>query len=287
MKNIMQEITPVNSDDLFIVLHQTRVYFDFPTHYHSDYEINLVKNASGTRIVGDSTFPFAELDLVMLGPRLYHSWQGHTDESSRVVTIQFGNDLFDSGFISKKLFVSVKEMLEKSKRGIEFSDDTKRVMDSRIMRLHKKQGFDSALEFFSILYDLSVSRNQKILSSPSFNDNWNETKSKRIKLVVDYIQKNYQNRITIDEVSGLINMNDTTFCHFFKKRTQRSFVDYLNEIRIGYASRQLIETTDSIAEICYACGFNNISNFNRYFKKKKGMTPSEYRELNQSLITKY
>lgn len=106
-------------------------------------------------------------------------------------------------------------------------------------------------------------------------------------MATSYINKNYQNKIMISDVANLISMTNSSFCHFFKKRTRKSFVDYLNEVRIGHASVQLIETTKSISEVCYNCGFNNVSNFNRIFRTKKGQTPSEFRKFNQQQIMKY
>ncbi len=148
-----------------------------------------------------------------------------------------------------------------------------------------KSGFDSLLELLSILYDLSISRNQKLLSSSSYVNKYESSKSRRIKKVTDYIYDNYADQIKLKEVADLVNMSETAFSHFFKKRTHRSFSELLHDVRVGNATRLLIESEKSMAEIGYECGFNNLSNFNRIFKKKKGCTPSEFKK-SQELITK-
>jgi AraC-like DNA-binding protein len=159
-------------------------------------------------------------------------------------------------------------------------------MVGKLDKLSNTQGFDSLLEFLSILYDLAISRNQKILASASYVGHIDPSKSRRIQKITSFIQDNLHNEIRIKEVAGMVNMSETAFSHFFKKQTQRSFTDYLTDIRIGYAARELIDSEKTISEICYQSGFNNISNFNRTFKKKRGVTPSDFRSQ-QRLITKY
>lgn len=112
-------------------------------------------------------------------------------------------------------------------------------------------------------------------------------KSRRITKVCDYIEKNFQDSVKLSDVAKLVNMSESAFSHFFKKKTGCSFIDYLNSVRIGKASQMLIDTTHSINEICYSCGFNNLSNFIRIFKKFKGPTPSEYRSKLQQILIKY
>jgi len=278
----------VNREDFFIVLNHPHAKFDYPTHYHPDNEINLVQNTRGKRKIGDSVMDFEGIDLVMIGPYTYHSWHGEKgNDNAHVVTIQFPEDLFAQTLLDKKLLRPIKELMERSVRGIEFSPETRLQLKDKLLRLSDVRGFDSILEFLSILYDLAISRNQKVLASPSFNNNGYVSNSRRIKTTCDYIQANYRIDITLPEVARLVNMSPSAFSHFFKKRTSRTFTDYLNDVRIGYATRMLIETTRSISEICFECGFSNISNFNRLFKKKKGQTPSEFRNNIQQMLTKF
>jgi len=281
-----REITPVQPDDFFIIMNHIDALFDYPIHYHPEYELNLVMKSTGKRIVGDSINEYSGIDLVFIGPNTYHKWSGDGSEGSHVITIQFPEDLFDQSFLDRKLMNPIKELLKKSYRGIEFSEETKVEMKERILALCNMHGFDSVLSFLSILYDLAISRNQRLLASSTFKSEFEIPKSQRIKKVVQHLQEHYDQEIMLSEVATMVNMSDSAFSHFFKRRTQRSFSDYLIDIRIGHACRKLLETNHNISNICYNCGFNNLSNFNRLFKKKKGCTPSEFREYNQ-MITKY
>jgi AraC-like DNA-binding protein/quercetin dioxygenase-like cupin family protein len=287
MKNIIREITPLTNEDFFVVLYHPNAKFDFPTHYHPEYEINYVQKAKGTRVVGETVCSYEDLDLVITGPNIYHSWQSETGGAELVITIQFQKDLLPVSFQNKKLLTPIREMLDRSNRGIEFSKETIERVTPKIKNLINENGFDSFLDFLSILHEMAISDNQKVLCSSTFSPDIDMFKSRRIRMATSYINKNYQNKIMISDVANLISMTNSSFCHFFKKRTRKSFVDYLNEVRIGHASVQLIETTKSISEVCYNCGFNNVSNFNRIFRTKKGQTPSEFRKFNQQQIMKY
>ena len=168
-------------------------------------------------------------------------------------------------------------MLEKSARGISFSKKSIEQITPRLMALNQKQGFDSVLELISILHDLSTSRNMQFLSDATFNNTELSHNSRRIEKVFEYMNHNFDRPISLAEVSKLANMTEVSFSRFFKKRTGITFIDSLMEMRLGHASRLLIDTTQSVAEIAYNCGFNNMSNFNRIFKKKKNCTPKEFR----------
>jgi transcriptional regulator GlxA family with amidase domain len=173
----------------------------------------------------------------------------------------------------------IRNMFERSLRGILFSRETVEVITPRLYELTKKHGFDSVLELMSILHDLSISRNMRTLSDSTFQPT--ETisyNSRRVETVMAYLNKNFEKEITLSEIAKLAAMSEVAFSRFFKLRTGKTFVDTLNEIRLGNASRLLIDTTQSISEIAYHCGFNNLSNFNRMFKKKKHCTPKEFRE---------
>jgi transcriptional regulator GlxA family with amidase domain len=170
-------------------------------------------------------------------------------------------------------------MLERSQRGIVFSPETILTLKDRILGLDKKSGFDSVLELMSILHDLSISRNMRLLSDPSFANDKFYYNSRRIEKVFEHMNTNYNKQVTLAEVSKIANMPEASFSRFIKKRTGKTFIDSLNEIRLGHASRMLIDSTATVAEIAYKCGFNNISNFNRIFKRKNLLCiPKEFRE---------
>ncbi|MFL5745778.1 MAG: helix-turn-helix domain-containing protein [Niastella sp.] len=283
MKNsLLREITPLTQSDCFTLFSRVKSEFDFPLHYHEEFELNFIQNAKNARrVIGDHIEDIDELELVLVGSNLQHAWFTHHCKSNEIreITIQFHKDLFDEKLLRRNQLSFIRTMLEKSLRGILFSKETTQQLAPRIMELNQKQGFDSVLELMSILHDLSISRNMRILSDASFNNTEQYTyNSRRIEKTLEYMNHNFDKPITLNEVARLANMSDAAFSRFFKQRTGNTFIDSLTEIRLGHASRMLIDTTQSIAEVAYHCGFNNISNFNRIFKKKKNCTPKDFRE---------
>ncbi|PWT71471.1 MAG: AraC family transcriptional regulator [Bacteroidetes bacterium] len=280
-KDIMREITPLTQNDCFTIFSRVKKEFTFPLHYHDEFELNLICNGAGAkRIIGDHIEVIDDLELVLVGPNLYHSWFTYQckNEEIKEVTIQWHKDLFDDKFLCRNQLNYIRCMFDRSSRGIAFSGETIRSLAPRILSLNEKSGFDSVLELMSILHDLSTSRNMRTLSNATFANEHFSYNSRRIEKAFQYMHNNYDRTITLSEVAKLVSMTDVSFSRFIKKRTGNTFIDTLNEIRLGHASKKLIDTTHSIAEISYNCGFNNISNFNRIFKKKKGCTPKEFRE---------
>jgi AraC-like DNA-binding protein len=279
-ETILREITPLTQADCFTMFSRKKKSFDFPLHYHDEIELNFIMNAKGARrLIGDHMEEIGDMELVLVGPNLEHAWFGEGfSKDITEVTIQFDNDFFSEKFLQKNQLSFIRGMLEKSSRGILFSTNTTKQLAPRIMELSKKQGFDSVLELMSILHDLSISRNYRILSDSGFSSAEKHTySSRRIDKVMTYSHQNFHKPVSLSEVAKLTNMTETAFSRFFKLQTGMTFINCLNEIRLGHASRMLIETTHSIAEIAYDCGFNNISNFNRIFKSKKGCTPKDLR----------
>ncbi|HEX8355837.1 MAG TPA: AraC family transcriptional regulator, partial [Segetibacter sp.] len=217
----------------------------------------------------------------LVGPNLQHGWFTHKCEKGDIkeITIQFHRDLFDEKFLHRNQMTFIKSILEKSLRGVLFSKETIKGIRSRLTELPHKQGFDSVLELLSILHDLSTSRNIRILSDAAFNNieslSYN---SRRIEKIMTYLNNNFDKDISLAEAAKIAGMTEVSLSRFFKLRTGKTFVDTLNEVRLGTASRMLIDTTNSITEVAYKCGFNNMSNFNRIFKKKKDCTPKEFRQ---------
>lgn len=278
---ILREITPLTSSDCFTIFARVKSEFDFPLHSHEELELNFILNAKGAkRVVGDHIAEIEDAELVLVGSNLPHVWQTHKCKSKEIreITIQFHKDLFDEKFLRRNQLSFIRTMLERSARGISFSRQTIEQITPRLIALNQKHGFDSVLELMSILHDLSISRNMHTLSDATFNNVEFSYNSRRIGKAVDYMNQNFQKQITLSEVAKLANMTDVSFSRFFKNRTGITFMDSLLEMRLGHASRLLIDTTQSVSEVAYNCGFNNISNFNRLFKKKKGCTPKEFRE---------
>ncbi|AXG72911.1 AraC family transcriptional regulator [Flavobacterium arcticum] len=275
-----REIPPLTKGDSFLVFDRVKDSFDFPIHYHPEYEINFILNGKGVkRIVGDHIDEINDIELVLVGPNLYHGWELNRCINKKIheITIQFHNDLFNDSLLSRRIMMPIKDMFNRANHGILFSEKVGAELADRLVRISKLDGMDYFLEIISILHDMANSRNQQLLSTYTVDYDTFEDDDK-MKLVYEYIQKNFSEKITLDEVSDVASMSPVSFNRFIKKRTSKTFVNYLNDIRVGYAARWLVEKDLSISEIAFKSGFNNIANFNRIFKSVKNTTPSQYRE---------
>ncbi|WP_276482157.1 AraC family transcriptional regulator [Paraflavitalea pollutisoli] len=280
--DILREITPLTQSDCFTLFSRVKSEFDFPLHTHEEYELNFIQHAKNAqRVIGDHMEEIDDIELVLVGPNLQHAWFTHRSKGKEIreITIQFHKDLFDERLLRRNQLSFIRTMFERSVRGILFSKETALRVAPRIIDMNNKHGFDSVLELMSILHDLSTSRNMRTLSDASFNTaepfSYN---SRRVEKTFEYMKLNFDRPIGLAEVAKLANMSEVAFSRFFKQRTGNTFIDSLTEIRLGHATRLLIDTTQSVAEIAYHCGFNNMSNFNRIFRKKKNCTPREFRE---------
>ncbi len=279
-EKILREITPLTSADCFTQFSRTKSEFDFPLHFHEELELNFIENATGAkRVIGDHVEEISDIELVLVGPNLQHGWFTHKCKGKIIkeITIQFHRDLFDEKFLQRNQMSFIRTLFQQSARGVLFSRETTLSIKDRITGLTRKHGFDSVLELMSILHDLSISRNFRTLSDASFNKEATFYNSRRIEKIMEYVNKNFAQNITLSDAAKIAGMTEVSLSRFFKLRTGKTFVDTLNDIRLGHASRLLIETTHSVNEIAYKCGFNNMSNFNRIFKKKKDSTPKEFR----------
>lgn len=278
MKYTFHEITPLTNEDCLVVLTRENKKFDFPVHFHIEYELNLLKDAKGAkRIVGDHESEISNLELVLIGPNVVHGWDEHKCKNKFVseVTIQFHRDLYTGPLLSRKALGSIQDLLEKSTFGVSFSDKTIEQILPRLQSLSLKKGVEAFIELTSILNILSLATDSHALASKQFryNDSYNE----RINIVYEYIEKNIDKKLSLQQMADLLNMTVISFTRLFKERTGKTFIDFVNEYRINIASRLLVETDKTISEIAYECGFNNQSNFNRIFKKKQGIAPSDYK----------
>ncbi len=280
LKNIHREITPLSPEDSFLVFDRVKSDFDFPIHFHPEYELNFIGNGKDVkRIVGDSIESIDDVELVLVGPNLHHGWQMHKCKSEAIheVTLQFHEDLFDKNILNRKIMKAIKDMFDRSIHGILFSKKTASETHKRISQLSKLDSMDYFLEFISILHDLANSRNQRLLSTYTVSRDSFEN-SDKIKTVYEFVQENYDKKLMLNDAAELVNMSPVSFNRFIKKRTGKTFVDYVNDVRIGFAAIKLIENDASISEVAFNCGFNNIANFNRVFKKLKNSTPSQYKK---------
>ncbi len=283
---MQQEIVPIHKEDLFIILNHPNAKFDYPVHYHPEYEINLVMGCTGTRVVGDSEETFGPTDLVMVGPSLPHAWKSK-DVINHVITIQFSQELSQYPMLSKRIFAPIRQLLQDAENGLSFEGPEQESIKEQIISLTRMQGFQSVTAFLNILSTMANANRKRLVSGLFESDLGSSTKSRRIAKVCEYIDQNLDKDLSLAEVAALVNMSESAFSHFFKKRTGLSYINYVNNQRIAKACTLLSDTTLSASEICYDCGFNNKSNFIRIFRKKKNMTPIEYRKFIGQMLIKY
>lgn len=285
MSKTITEVTPLSDRDFFYLVDRTKDEFSFPIHRHKEFELNFVEHCAGAmRVVGDSIVELEDYDLCLIGHGIEHGWQQHCCRSKNIreITIQFSADLFGEELLKKNQFSSIRSLLSQSSRGVAFSMPCMMKIYHHLDNLLKTpSGFEQILVFLKVLHELSVDEGKVILSSSAFSDALPQSDSRRVQKVQSFICDHYREKIKLEDLAKMVNMSMTSFSRFFKLRTGRSVQDYITEIRLGHATRALMDSTLTIAEICYDCGFNNISNFNRIFKKKKQSTPKEFRDFYQ------
>lgn len=282
---IITEITPLSKKDCFYLVDRFKDQFNFPVHRHREFELNFLSNCNGVRrVVGDSMETVGDFDLVLVGHGIEHGWEQHECKNSaiREITIQFSEDLFGDTFLGKNQMASIRNLLDESANGIVFPLTTILKVHSRLEKLTTTDsGFAGLLEFMALLNEIAELGDYRPLASSTFASVSHACDSRRVQKVQDYITRNYKNEIRLADLASLVGMTPPAFSRFFKLRTGKSISDYIIDVRLGHASRMLVDSTTTIAEICYDCGFNNISNFNRIFKKKKGQSPKIFRDIYQ------
>lgn len=283
MLKILSEITPLSQDDCFYLVDRYKPAFDYPIHKHGELELNFVANCAGCqRVVGDSIETLGYYDLTLIGPNIEHGWiQGENVSQGdiREITVQWNFHQSDAVYFNKNELASMKKMFLKSQKGIAFGQEFIKSILPRFEELVAPQaGFMRFLKLQEIFFLLSLTDDCHTLSTNSFANVADSSNSRRIKKIKDYVSQNYAEPLRLDDLAAMVNMTPTAFSRFFKNRTNQTLSDYIIGVRIGHAIRFLVDTTMTSAEICYACGFNNISNFNRLFRKKKGCSPMEFRD---------
>lgn len=282
-RSIIHEISPLMGKDVLYIADRHKKEFTYPIHNHQVYELNFVEHASGVRrIVGDSNEVIGDFDLVLItSPDLEHVWEQGDCQSDdiREITIQFDIDFSANSIFDRNPFNSMKKMMVEAQKGLCFPLDA-------IMKVYReldtlssiKDGFYAFMQFMTILYELSRCEGARALSSTSFAKIALPSDSRRVQKVKSYIDTHFHEEIRLSTVADIAGMSDSSFSRFFKLHTGRNLSDYIIDLRLGHACRLLVDSSDSIAEIGYHCGFNNLSNFNRIFRKRKDCSPSEFRE---------
>lgn len=280
---ILHEITPLSERDCFYIADRTKTEFTYPIHNHVEYELNFIAHGAGVRrVVGDSSEVIGDYDLVLItGKELEHVWEQHECKSPKIreITIQFSSDFLHGGLLQKNQFTTIRNMLDRAQCGLAFPMEAIFKVYNQLDRLAtEEQGFMAVIDFLTILYELSLFTEARQLSSSSFAKIETVNESRRVQKVQRYINTHYQEEIRLSQLADLVGMTPVAFSRFFRLRTGKTLSDYIIDIRLGFATRLLVDSSCTVAEICYDTGFNNLSNFNRMFKRKKGCSPKEFRE---------
>ena len=252
-------------------------------HFHPELEIAYIASGNGKRHVGNHISYYKGGDLIFLGPNLPH--YGFTDRftgASSEIVIQLKYDFLGADLLNVPEMEAIAGLFERSKRGLVFHGNTKAEIGERLQDIFHMTNFERMIALLNILNQLAKSKEYSLLNASETSLIVDQKDSVRIDKVFKYVRKHFQDEnIPLEKVASLSNMTIPSFCRFFKKQTTKTFTQFVNEFRIVHATKLLSETNDPISSICYDCGFNNFSHFNRYFKKFTGKSPSQYRkELN-------
>ena len=283
---VLDEITPLSDKDCFFIVERYKSVFDFPVHRHPDCELNFIEGGEGIcRVVGDSVEEIGPYELTLIGGSdLEHGWeQGNcTSTHVREITIQFSPGLFPPEILSKTQYSAIRQLMDSSGRGLNFPLHAVMMVYPMLDGIFARENsFEQYLTFLKILDTLgkNCSEARVLASSVYAPERGSLAESRRIRAVKQYISQHYAEPVRLDTLAGIAGMTPAAFSRFFSRQTGQCVTDYLIDVRLGTAARMLLDTQLRITDICYSCGFNNISNFNRLFKAKRGYSPRDFREV--------
>lgn len=259
--------------------------FSSEFHFHDDCQLAYIIKGSGKRVVGDAVSHFDENELVFIGSGVPHVWYTTEKKRSHKKTI---NSVSLSLFISSSKVLAhmaefgsthkLEQLFQKAKRGMLISGKTKLKLTDLLTTAQKEHGIDQVITLLKIIRELCDTKEYELLASSDYNNTFLNSENGRMNDVYGYLMNNFTREISLTEVAGVAAMNANAFCRFFKSRTQKSLMQFVNEIRIGHACKLLNDKSLAITNIAYECGYNNVSNFNRFFKIVKKISPRDYRK---------
>jgi AraC-like DNA-binding protein len=283
--HLLKIIPPLENS---IVIKGDEISWSNPWHYHPEIEILYCIKGKGTNFIGNSIRTIEEGELLVLGKNLPHTRQRDREyylknpfETPESIVIQFRDDFLGDRFFDLREFAHIRRMLNTAALGLKFFGNTLARVTQRLHNIVEMDGTASVLELLAILDTLARSEEFIKLNSVSYVNDVHEKASQKINKVYHFTIEHFREPISLKEVASLTDHSTSAFCRYFKTRTRKSYFQYLTEIRIGYACEMLREGNMDVTRVCFASGFNNLSNFNKQFKKIMKMTPSDYR--NQSL----
>lgn len=284
MKPALQK-SPISPDRAFEVKFLKAPHFDPNWHFHSEYQLFIVLKGTGTRFIGDHVSPFRKGDLVFTGPNLPHLWrsdmeyfEGDKQLWTEGIVVYFHEHFLGNEFLLQKEMYLLRQLFIKAQRGMEITGKTTEKAERLMLDLLKAPDFESILTLLHLLNLLANTSTYTLLSSAGYTNSLKESDTARMNMVHAYVMKNFREKITLEEVAALANMTPTSFSRYFKTHANKTFSDFLTEIRIGYSCKLLMEKKMNVSQVCYDSGFNTISNFNRQFKAATHYNPLEYRK---------
>ncbi|MFC4871704.1 AraC family transcriptional regulator [Negadavirga shengliensis] len=270
---------------VFVVKELIAPHFDKNWHFHPEYQLFLVLEGRGTRFVGDNMKTFKEHDLVFTGPNLPHLWRNdheyfdkHNGLYTHGIVVYFPEEFIGQGFMEKEEVEELKQLLIRSNRGLEIFGETNTRLQSMMRELLGMKGLESVIQLLRILKVLAVSQDCHTIVQAGYTNLNKASEEDRMSQVYEFVMDNFQRGIRLEEVASLTNMTVSSFSRYFKSRMNKSFSDFLSDVRIGHACKLLHEERFNVSEVCYESGFNTLSNFNRQFKEKMGVTPLVYKK---------
>ncbi len=253
-------------------------------HYHNNFEISFITEGSGKRIVGDSIEEFQPGDLAFIGPNLPHVWIADKEtrmlskRTLEMVFLQFNLNVLSDQLLNLPEFSNVKRAMDLSERGIQIIGDTLNQVSEVMLQLPYLKSFERMLHFFMLMDIIGKSKTNIQLASKKYHKIRFTTGNKRIAAIHEYLMNNYREEVNLKKLAELVNMAEGSLCRFFKMNLGITIFEYLNKIKTEFACKLLMDPDLSIMDICLDSGFNNISHFNKQFKKARGVSPSEYRK---------
>lgn len=279
MKARIERVSP-GAEASFICRRRTDPRFGFYWHVHPEVELTLIVDSRGRRFVGDSIEPYEEGDLVLLGSNLPHTWDSDPRRRGphEAVFCQFSESFLGADFLRSPEMAPARRLLDRASRGLRFTGRTQKAAARRMDGMDRLRGLARLAALLEILDLLARSREVRPLSSRRFAPLLRRGDAGRIDRVCRFLNERFTGRVTLAEAAAAAPLSVPAFSRFFRRKTGRTLVAYLNELRTGLACRELIETDRSISDIAFDSGFNNLSNFNRRFLELKGMSPRAFRD---------
>lgn len=251
-------------------------------HSHNNFELNFIVSGTGRRIIGNDISSFEDNDLVLLGPEVPHSWEildADNKNPPSCITIHFFENILRSDFFNIPELEEVEDLLKLANKGIFFQGDEVKEIKKRLENLVNLSGLESYIELLKVFNALLNIENRKFLTDTEIYSNSFTKDQDQVNKVYEYVFLNIEEGVKLKEAAELVHMAPGSFCRYFKKKTNLTFMEYVKNVRIGIAAKMLMETDKSITQICYHSGYNNLANFNHYFKTVMSSTPSEYRKM--------